>query len=199
MLLHGSGATRRFAQTVAYGSLTLLAWVHANGCAVCFVSRRLARCACNASKTMGSELKPRVRLKNAWRHSSIGQSHPRQRRQRYIRSVGRSVSRSSIHTRFVVLRSDRGHIIFPKHHFNDSLLHRKITSSNVTRSNRHIVECHSVKSSYCRIVKLPELYNVECYFLEFSLSRVILSNIYLAERHFSESSFSGTTFFRNFI
>ena len=46
---------------------------------------------------------------------------------------------------------------------------------------------HFVESSYCRIVKLPKLYNVECH---------IWLNRYSAERHFPDTSFSRKSFSR---
>ena len=40
------------------------------------------------------------------------------------------------------------------HHFPVTSFHRI-----VVLANRHVVECQLVESSYCRIVKLPILYN----------------------------------------
>ena len=65
-----------------------------------------------------------------------------------------------------------GVTIFPKRHF--------IAVKN------QIVECQLVESSYCRIVKLPKLYNAECYFPEWFFSRTLFCLIFYNYRFFNE-------------
>ena len=91
-----------------------------------------------------------------------------------------------------------GHIIFPEHHFTESLSRRK----------KNITERNLTELSHSRIVALSKLHNVERPFYESSFSRTsfsrnkicpnaIFPKYNLPERHFPEIQFARTSFSQN--